>query len=1011
MRITTLILALIGLNSLGIKAQCPAGQLEVRIDVTTDQWGYECYWELVPGGTPCGLSTIFAGGNTTELQCGLTGTATPGNGYGNNTTISEGPWCLTEDATFEIEARDAYGDGGSMYTVKIESYPVYMFTALDYVDEFTFINSMPPALDASMLTLETMAFMEIGSIDIVGDIENLGTTAITSLDVNYSIDNGPTVTDALTGLNIAAFAQYNFTHSTPWVPSASGDYELKVWVSNVNGAAADSVPANDMITKQLTIIGQIPNIIASYALQTNTFNYLEIGNLSDGVKIPMDLDFHPNGELWVVNLGIWNGTGASGGTTITFYNPGKTGQQALYRKDSNSKHFMAKPSGIAFSLNGNFATSPSVYDANDNGGTPFTGPALWSSDSLIYAQPSGGNGSHLDMLHMSPYAMGIANEKDNIFWVFDSESNDIVKYDFASDHGPGNTDHDDGKVYRYEDVVVDRIDLNTACHLAFDDDKKWLYIVDAGSLRVIRMDITTGTISGTAPSFTNYDGLATYKRVDGATQEVVVSTGLVKPSGIAILEDRMLVSDNSTGEIIIYDISSIPATEMNRLQTGSAGVMGITIGPEGRIWYVNAPNNTLNKIEPDNIISTTPTVISSVQSMDVSCNGLANGSITITATGWGTLSYSIDGGSTFPNTTGLFTGLGAGSYTIAIQDVNGIMTGSTVIINDPAAISIVSESATDKSSCGTDDGEITLVANGGTPPLSYSIDGGITFANTTGLFTGLSAGNYDIAIQDASGCPKTGSTLTINDISGIVITSEATTNATACGVNDGTIIIVASDTTGSSLSYSIDGGSTFPNTDGVFTGLSKGIYNVVVNNANLCEKIGSTLTISDPSTVSGTISATPDTSGTGVGTATISSVGGGSSPYTYSWSSGSSAFNATGLTAGTYTVTVTDANGCTYVSSITVGAFNVTNIVEIADLISRIKIYPNPTSGFVYVEMEGMSDDRLELTIIDMLGKSVYSSEFTKEQAIDVSQFANGIYYLVLTSSSERAARKLVVSH
>jgi len=227
MRIITLILTLLGLTCLGANAQCPAGQLEVQIDVTTDGWGFEGYWELVPGGNPCGSGTIFAGGNTTQLGCSG-GTATIGNGYANSTTISEGPWCLTENATYDIKSIDDYNDGGTKYTVKIESFPIYSFTAVGTIDNFSFINSLPPELDASMLTLETSAFMEIGSIDVIGDAENLGATAITSLDINYSIDSGPTVTDALTGLNIAPFTEYNFTHATPWVPTVGGDYTLKV---------------------------------------------------------------------------------------------------------------------------------------------------------------------------------------------------------------------------------------------------------------------------------------------------------------------------------------------------------------------------------------------------------------------------------------------------------------------------------------------------------------------------------------------------------------------------------------------------------------------------------------------------------------------------------------------------------------------------------------------------------------------------------------------------------------
>lgn len=66
----------------------------------------------------------------------------------------------------------------------------------------------------------------------------------------------------------------------------------------------------------------------------------------------------------------------------------------------------------------------------------------------IYAEPSGGNGSHLDMLHESPYCQGIASETLNRFWVVDGNLGDIVMYDFKADHGPGNNDHADGVVHR-----------------------------------------------------------------------------------------------------------------------------------------------------------------------------------------------------------------------------------------------------------------------------------------------------------------------------------------------------------------------------------------------------------------------------------------------------------------------------------------------------------------------------------------------------------------------------------
>ena len=605
MKRITLLIGIICCSLSYTNAQCPGGQVEVTIDVAVDQYGYEVYWELLPNGNNCGNGTIASGGNT-NVGCGGGGAQNQNmSGYANNSTNNEGPWCLTDGSDYDIFFVDDWADGGATFTVNIEGFPVYTFTGTGSDETFTFTASGPPALDASVISIEVYDFVEAGNISITGDIKNLGTTTITSFDLSYSIDNGAAVTENISALSLAPFATYEFDHSTTWTANTAATYSLKVWVNNVNGAGDDDDISNDDMTKTVTIIEPIPNIMSSYTSDTITLSYDMIGTSSDQVSKPQDLDFHPNGELWVVNRGIGGDVSGGGGTTVTFTDPGGTGQSSLYRKDQNSKHFMNSPTGVAFSLNGNFSTSPGMYDANFGNGSPFTGPALWSSDPLVYAQPSGGNGSHLDMLHASSYAMGIAHETGNVFWIFDGNNNDIVRYDFASDHGPGNTDHGDGKIRRFTGMSVSRIDDVIGSHMELHKSSGWLYIVDNGNQRVLRLDINSGSVGGT-PSYGPWETLAEYKNVDGATWETVVDSGLVEPSGIDVVDDRMIVTDHATGDIIIYDISSMPAVEIKRIVTGNPGIMGTVIGPEGRIWYVNYTMNEVIKIEPSDIITTPP---------------------------------------------------------------------------------------------------------------------------------------------------------------------------------------------------------------------------------------------------------------------------------------------------------------------------------------------------------------------------------------------------------------------
>jgi len=256
---------------------------------------------------------------------------------------------------------------------------------------------------------------------------------------------------------------------------------------------------------------------------------------------------------------------------------------------------MSLPTGIAFSDNENFATSPGVYDANHGSGTPFTGPTLWSSDPLIYAQPSGGNGSHMDMLHQSPHAMGICHEVDNAFWVYDANENDIVRYDFVNDHGPGNSDHSDGIIRRFGGLgLMGETTHHVPSHLILDKEPGMLYIVDTGNDRILRMDINSGTFLN---NLSPYEPTAEYSSWGNVTFNLFSDSGLTEPSGIDLIGNRLIVSDFATGDIIIYDKSNATGVELGRIVTGTPGIMGVKIGPDGKIWYVNATTNEVIRID------------------------------------------------------------------------------------------------------------------------------------------------------------------------------------------------------------------------------------------------------------------------------------------------------------------------------------------------------------------------------------------------------------------------------
>lgn len=343
------------------------------------------------------------------------------------------------------------------------------------------------------------------------------------------------------------------------------------------------------------------SVLDQYFSGTNTFKV--IGNSSDGLVNPQDLDFVPGrpNEWWVINYE------ANSGSAVIFYNADKSTQKSEFRRDSHSGHFMIRPSAIAIGDNGNFATTQEVQNTNPNSPT-FMGPALWSSDTSIFARMHQSNwdpnlplGSHIDMLHQSPYSMGVAYDQGNAYWVFDGYNNSICHYDFKQPHAVGADDHSDGEILRYSSLPVTR-KPGIPSHMAVDKQNKWLYIVDGGTGRILRLKTDSGMPGmNLTPASGGMEPLAIYREMTGFTSEVVVSSGLSSPCGIDYKDGRIAVSDNATGDIVIYNVTVSPAIEVGRINTGSVGIMGLRIDNDNRIWFVNRNKRELVKIENPNV--------------------------------------------------------------------------------------------------------------------------------------------------------------------------------------------------------------------------------------------------------------------------------------------------------------------------------------------------------------------------------------------------------------------------
>lgn len=433
--------------------------------------------------------------------------------------------------------------------------------------------------------------------------------------------------------------------------------------------------------------------------------------------------------------------------------------------------------------------------------------------------------------------------------------------------------------------------------------------------------ITTTPGGGTPPY--------TYFWSNGATTDDVQD--LCEGSYCVTVSDALGCTVSYCATIIDVDLAILPFTKTdascNGICNGSATVNYSINGgiPVVYNWSTGATTQTISNLcagwykvtvsEADGcfdvdsveILNQYAIATNFTQTSGIVCNGLCTGAGYYSNFG-GTAPYTFTW-SPAVSTDSTLTNMCAGTYNVTITDQPGCVANASVVFTQPASIVADSVVVTDVQPCfGDNTGTITIYAHGGTGTLSYDIGSGSQVSNA---FIGLAAGTYTPTIADASGCILALPSVTVTEPAQMQITASSTVDVTPCfGGTNGEIHITATGGQGT-LAYSITTGVDQPT--GNFTGLTAGNYIVTVTDDLGCS-LTSPFTINQPPSnlidaivVTNVTTCSSDCTGEAVITAS-----GGTLPYNYNIGAGNQLSDTfTGLCAGTYTVTVTDAQNCT----------------------------------------------------------------------------------------------------
>jgi hypothetical protein len=190
--------------------------------------------------------------------------------------------------------------------------------------------------------------------------------------------------------------------------------------------------------------------------------------------------------------------------------------------------------------------------------------------------------------------------------------------------------------------------------------------------------------------------------------------------------------------------------------------------------------------------------------------------------------------------------------------------------------------------------------------------------------------------------------------------------------------------------------------------LAAGTYSVTATDANGCVASVSGLTVTEPTAVNSSVTVT-DASAFGATNGAVNiSVGGGTGAYTYLWSNGATTQDLSGVAAGTYSVTITDANGCTDTETATVDQ---PSTVGATNANINISVFPNPAESVATLNVSLVNSTDVTIEISNVTGQVIRTindaSVINNQYTLNTSEWAAGVYFVRVTAGKDTATYKL----